>query len=667
MGNYSTFTNLYTPMSYNDILTPIKELTEYHNKMQESLIDYDNTTAFMHGLDKDDPEQAPFYNALNAFRNDLKTASQRIAETGVISPDVMDTLLRAKSTYAHQVVPIENAFKKVGEYNKVLADAYSKDPSAIPLYDNPGIVDFYNNPNLMPEVLSGNAIAKMASDHVIPLAKQIIGDPANSFYYMTQLGEFYDYLINTPGVTAQELYDYVRESGKGSELLQTIEDLLYKSIDSTGKWNTREDAIRQNIRRGFSSSLGQSTVTPLQRYSIGTGGSGSGLGGAVNGIKREELPHIVPSNVETGDFSPERLDKVEEFATALFKPKGDIKEFLSQREDMPVLPDIQGMTLGDFLSFNGIETISNPLLINEQKYGISLPNATMPGTSIPSVSNINYKGYNEKFDNILKSINLFTPNGSLITKSMAREAIVAAYTANTGKKMTEKEATALENTLNKAYNELSKYIYGHNIYGSEAISKEKIFSGLKNRFKHYGNQRMPLINYTPDNDKMILTSLIKFIGRDENNKIYLKELKFHDDGKGTMGYKGSDDHVDTIDANKLLAKEGEVSKLDIRIAVNDKYTGLVLMHDKKMYELPLELIDSSLGDPLNLRNQLEAYKKFVNEYIKPVQSDTTISDEERSARLENLNEAASRLLQGIMLRLNTILSNNITKATTDGK
>lgn len=665
MGNYSTFTNLYTPMSYNDILTPIKELTEYHNKMQESLIDYDNTTAFMHGLDKDDPEQAPFYNALNAFRNDLKTASQRIAETGVISPDVMDTLLRAKSTYAHQVVPIENAFKKVGEYNKVLADAYSKDPSAIPLYDNPGIVDFYNNPNLMPEVISGNAIAKMASDHVIPLAKQIIGDPANSFYYMTQLGEFYDYLINTPGVTAQELYDYVRESGKGSELLQTIEDLLYKSIDNTGKWNTREDAIRQNIRRGFSSSLGQSTVTPLQRYNMS--GVGSGLGGAVDGIKREELPHIAPSNVETGDFSPERLDKVEELATALFSPKGDIKDFLSQSEDMPALPDIQGMTLGDFLSFNGIETISNPLLINEHRYGVSLPNLTMPNDPMLSIPTINYKGYNEKFDHILKSINLFTPNGSLITKSMAREAIVSAYTENTGKKMTEKEASALEDTLHKTYNELSKYIYGHNIYGNEALSKEKVFSGLKNRFKHYGNQKMTMINYTPDDDKIVLTSLIKLIGADKDNKINLKELKFHDDNKGNMSYKGSDDNIDTIDVNKLLSQEGKVSKLDIRIAANDKYTGLVLMYDRKMYELPLELIDNSPEDPLNLRNQLEAYRKFVNEYIKPVQSDTAISDDERNAKLNELNKAASNIIKGIILRLNTILSNNITKATTDGK
>ena len=617
MGNYSTFTNLYTPMSYNDILTPIKELTEYHNKMQESIIDYDNTTAFMHGMDKDDPNQAPFYNALNAFRNDLKTASQRIAETGVISPDVMDTLLRAKSTYAHQVVPIENAFKKVGEYNKVLADAYSKDPSAIPLHDDPGIVDFYNNPNLMPEVLSGNAIAKMTSDHVIPLAKQIIGDPANSFYYMTQLGEFYDYLINTPGVTAQELYDYVRESGKGSELLQTIEDLIYKSIDGTGKWSSREDVIRQNIRRGLSSSLGQSTVTPLQRYSVGTGGLGSGLGGAVNGIKREELPHIVPSNVETGDFNPERLEKVEELASILYRPKGDIKEFLSQSENMPALPDIQRMTLGEFLSFNDIETISNPSLIPEPT----------PHPFVPSTPYIDYKGYNEKFDNILKSINLFTPNGSLITKSMAREAIVAAYTGATGKKMTEKEATALENTLNKTYNELSKYLYGHNLYGSEAISKEKVYSGLRNRFKHYGNQKMSMINYTPDNDKIVLTSLIKLIGVDKDNNINLKELKFYDDNKGNMGYKGSDNHIDTIDVNKLLSEEGKVSKLDIRIAANDKYTGLVLMYGKKMYELPMELIDNSPEDPLNLRNQLEAYKKFVNEYINPVKSDTTISDE----------------------------------------
>lgn len=655
MGNYSTFTNLYTPMSYNDILTPIKELTEYHNKMQESIIDYDNTTAFMHGIDKDDPNQAPFYNALNAFRNDLKTASQRIAETGVISPDVMDVLLRAKSTYAHQVVPIENAFKKVGEYNKVLADAYSKDPSAIPLHDDPGIVDFYNNPNLMPEVLSGNTIAKMSSEHVIPLAKQIIGDPANSFHYMTQLGEFYDYLINTPGVTAQELYDYVRQSGKGSELLQTIEDLIYKSIDNTGKWGHREEAIRQNIRRGFSSSLGQSTITPLQRYNTATVTGSNGTGkGAGDLLKREELPHIVPGNVEAGDFNSERLEKVEKLATQLFNPNGDIKDFLSQNTEMPVLPNINKMSIRDFLSFAKIETISNPSYV---------PVISPQGDTYYS----DFKGYNEKFDDIIKDINLFSPEGSLIPKNIIRDVAKSVYTKSTGKNMSDKEVNALEDTLTKIYKELGKYIYGHNIYGNEVIPKEKVFSGLRNRFKHYGNQKMTMFNYSPENDKIVLTSLSKLLGRDEDGNTYLKELSFHEDNKGNMSYKGSDDKIGTINLDKLLSKENNITKMDIKIAANDKYTGLVLMNDNKMYELPIELIDHSIDDPLNLRHQLDAYKKFVNEYIKPIQNDTSLNKEEKDIKLIELNAAASKLIQGVILRLNTILSNNITKATTDGK
>lgn len=163
-SNYSVYGAKFNPFTYEELATPIMQMTQDYRDMQDK---YSALMAQAEAWqDKANEENNPYAHAIYTnYINDLKLAADDLSRTGLNEAN-RSKLLSFYPRYSKEIMPIENAYKKWNQVMEEHRKMQMQDPSFRASYgDTPPNIDMYlANPELQFNTTSGNTMRKEVSD-----------------------------------------------------------------------------------------------------------------------------------------------------------------------------------------------------------------------------------------------------------------------------------------------------------------------------------------------------------------------------------------------------------------------------------------------------------------------------------------------------------------------
>lgn len=163
-SNYSVYGAKFNPFTYEELATPIMQMTQDYRDMQDK---YSALMAQAEAWqDKANEENNPYAHAIYTnYINDLKLAADDLSRTGLNEAN-RSKLLSFYPRYSKEIMPIENAYKKWNQVMEEHRKMQMQDPTFRASYgDTPPNIDMYlANPELQFNTTSGNTMRKEVSD-----------------------------------------------------------------------------------------------------------------------------------------------------------------------------------------------------------------------------------------------------------------------------------------------------------------------------------------------------------------------------------------------------------------------------------------------------------------------------------------------------------------------
>lgn len=266
-SDYFIINSQFRPFSYEEMVIPVEQANQEFYTIQEKLGELDAQSSIWENLinKSQDPE---VYEQYKGYSDTLKSQADKLLQYG-LTPNSRRDLLKMRSLYSSQILPIENAYTRRQQLLDEQRQALQKNPTLIYNLDmnDVRLKDLIDNPTLQPESISGALLTQQVSEQVAPLAKQIVQDVreggAKANEWKSILGDQYFEKVYRTGFEPDDIYKAMR--GQGPKILV---DAVQQAINSSGvrAWNN-EDALRQAYQyanKGLFSAIGQTDYKTLQ-------------------------------------------------------------------------------------------------------------------------------------------------------------------------------------------------------------------------------------------------------------------------------------------------------------------------------------------------------------------------------------------------------------------
>lgn len=116
---YIVLNSKFKPFSYQEMLAPIMQAQEEHNKIEEELGNLDIMASDIAAKLTNNPEDKELRDLYNSFNVELNKASDELSTRG-LNPQTRKNLIALKAQYAEKLNPINEAYKAYVEDQKYL-------------------------------------------------------------------------------------------------------------------------------------------------------------------------------------------------------------------------------------------------------------------------------------------------------------------------------------------------------------------------------------------------------------------------------------------------------------------------------------------------------------------------------------------------------------------
>lgn len=259
MANYNiVIGSKFRPFSYAEMLAPVAQSTEAHQKVEEA---YANlaTEAALAGNKANEQTDPVAYARYKAYSDELNAMATELAKNG-LTPNNRKSMFDMRTRYAKDIVPIETAYERrralAEEQRKMQLTAngnlrFDNDFSTISLDA------LLNNPEMSYNALNGENITARASALAANFARGIVNDPK----YTSILNGQYWQAKQQAGYTPEQIIMEAAGDPNAPAELRQIRENIHKQLQGNSAYD--RDWVDSYISQGFTSGIGQAQYSTM--------------------------------------------------------------------------------------------------------------------------------------------------------------------------------------------------------------------------------------------------------------------------------------------------------------------------------------------------------------------------------------------------------------------
>ena len=258
MANYNLVVNSnFKPFSYQEYIAPLATLQEQHNLIEDQLAELDAKASVFEGL-ANSAKDSDAYNQYKQFANELEKQRDLLSNEGLKS-NTRSNLMKMKSRYAKEIVPIEQAYNRRLAQIEEQRQALLKDNSLLFSYDaaNMGLNDYLRDQALSYTPVSGRQLEDEVGNAIANYSKAAIENAEGKVVLKEILPLQYEY-IQQHGFSPKAITEAILNSDNSDKILRGIVDSVIHTsgINSWGDNDKLEKAYWW-ARRGLARGIGE--------------------------------------------------------------------------------------------------------------------------------------------------------------------------------------------------------------------------------------------------------------------------------------------------------------------------------------------------------------------------------------------------------------------------
>lgn len=258
MANYNLVVNSnFRPFSYQEYIAPLATLQEQHNLIEDQLAELDAKASVFEGL-ANSAKDSDAYNQYKQFANELEKQRDLLSNEGLKS-NTRSNLMKMKSRYAKEIVPIEQAYNRRLAQIEEQRQALLKDNSLLFSYDaaNKGLNDYLRDQALSYTPVSGRQLEDEVGNAIANYSKAVIENAEDRAILKEILPLQYE-RIQQQGFSPKAITEAILNSDNSDKILRGIVDSVIHTsgINSWGDNDKLEKAYWW-ARRGLARGIGE--------------------------------------------------------------------------------------------------------------------------------------------------------------------------------------------------------------------------------------------------------------------------------------------------------------------------------------------------------------------------------------------------------------------------
>lgn len=265
MANYSLIINSkFQPFSYADLIAPIKESTEAHQKVESTYSDL-ITQADLVGGKANEQTDPKAYAQYKAYENDLRNKADRLAKHGLTIEDRQD-MMNLKARYAKDIIPIQEAIATRKKQAEAQQAALLQNPTLLlsRKASKTSLDEYLANPELDYQSYSGALLTQQVTQQAAHIANALRnygkGVPIDAYTntFLKQYGI-------SPGEAAAAIAN--PKDPNSSPILHAIMNNVIKSsgIENWGDTDTINKSWGY-AAQGVTAAIGKADVVPIENF-----------------------------------------------------------------------------------------------------------------------------------------------------------------------------------------------------------------------------------------------------------------------------------------------------------------------------------------------------------------------------------------------------------------
>lgn len=266
MANYSIIINSkFKPFSYAEMLAPVQQSTEAHQKLEEAYADL-TTQADMVAAKANEQTDPKAYARYKKYSEQLQQQAERLARYG-LQPDSRGDVFAMKSRFTKDILPIAEAVEKRQKYADMQTQAQLQNPTLLigKKAATTSLDEFLDNPNIdFSQQYSGATLMQQVATQAQALAKEL-----TSYGPGKALDSYTNTFLKKFGFNRDQVLNAINNPNdpNSSKVLKAIVDqaLISSGIPQWGDPQILERA-RAYANQGLWSAIGASDVGTFDNY-----------------------------------------------------------------------------------------------------------------------------------------------------------------------------------------------------------------------------------------------------------------------------------------------------------------------------------------------------------------------------------------------------------------
>lgn len=258
MANYNLVVNSnFRPFSYQEYIAPLATLQEQHNLIEDQLAELDAKASVFEGL-ANNAKDSDAYNQYKQFANELEKQRDLLSNEGLKS-NTRSNLMKMKSRYAKEIVPIEQAYNRRLAQIEEQRQALLKDNSLLFSYDaaNKGLNDYLRDQALSYTPVSGRQLEDEVGNAIANYSKAAIESDEGKKILKKILPFQYEY-IQQHGFSQEAITNAILRDDRSNDILRGIVDsVIHTSGIESWKDTDKLEKAYWWAKRGLTRGIGE--------------------------------------------------------------------------------------------------------------------------------------------------------------------------------------------------------------------------------------------------------------------------------------------------------------------------------------------------------------------------------------------------------------------------
>lgn len=258
MPNYTlTSGSTFKPFTFEELLKPALMATQAHRELEDAYSELSDKASIWDGMTIGS-EGA--HNTYLNYASDLDRLASELSKNG-LNPGSRSDMLKMKSRYNKEIIPIEQAYKT---RNAQIEAQMKAGDSMINEFEakNKSLDDYIRNPSLAYSSINRDNLYKRSLTDFGHLANEL-----TKYGKGEKIDEFTNSFIKQYGITREQAAEFINQvrSGRISESNPVLSSIYSNLYDSTGvnTWDNAQakNLVRDTILEGALAGIGKSDVS----------------------------------------------------------------------------------------------------------------------------------------------------------------------------------------------------------------------------------------------------------------------------------------------------------------------------------------------------------------------------------------------------------------------